>query len=173
MAKSKKIIRKYRKSRYSPNIQEFSSDIEVNSGIHGFNTTLCTNPTQTTLGVSQQYTVKNFEINFVFESTDTNSRNVVEDICAYIMFKPQGMIVENSYNLEHPEYILAYKYIGSPTYDLSGYDQPFEPIRIKTRMARKLNTGDSIILFIKCKNEQNFSVNLGIHGVIRWWSKAN
>ena len=40
-------------------------------------------------------------------------------------------------------------------------------------MARKLNTGDSVQLFIKGINEDINNVPFNIHGLIRWWTKAN
>ena len=174
---AKKIIKRYRKkSRYSPNITEFSESINTSQGTFSFTNVLCTNPSQTTLGVSQQYTVKNFEISFTFETTSANSNKSIDDLCAYIMYKPQGMNITANYNLDHPEYIMNYKYYGSPTNDNTGYNnsQQFQPLKIRTRMARKLQTGDSIILFIKGNNTSEVALTaIGIHGIIRWWSKAN
>lgn len=175
----KRIIKRYRKkSRYSPNISEFSELLTAPTGTFSFTNILCTNPAQTTLGVSQQYTVKNFEISFTFETEGTYDNNLIEDIAAYIMYKPQGMNVSATYNLEHPEYIMSYKYYGSPINDNynNGLNngQQFQPLKIRTRMARKLQTGDSIILFIKGVNENlENSIPLKIHGILRWWSKAN
>ena len=108
--------RYYRKKsgRWSANIQEISSDI-VNavSGANYSSTVLAFNPLQTNTATSQVYTVKNFEISFTFESPAEVIENI-EDITAYIMFVPQGMTITASYNNQHPEYIMAYKYIGSP-----------------------------------------------------------
>ena len=172
MAKTKRVTKRYYRPRakYSSNIQEFSSTNSVNDGLFYLGSTLATNPTQSTLGVSQLYTVKNFEIDFTFEAVGSTTQQNIEDIAAYIMYLPQGMAITADYNIQHPEYIMNYKYYGSPTQDVSYY----QPYRIKTRMARKLNTGDSVILFIKGNNNSaGDSRSIELHGVVRWWTKAN
>lgn len=152
-------------------MQEITTQIlNAPSGTWFATATLATNPTQTTLGVSQIYTVKNFDINFVIDSTVQESLNNIENICSYIMFVPQGMNVTSDYNLQHPEYILNYKYLGSPSSD---GEQQYQPTRLRTRMARKLQTGDSIILFIKGRNQSQSELTLSLNGLIRWWTKAN
>jgi len=173
MAKKRTIKKYYRpKSKWSANISEFSSSagsLGANSTFH-LESTLATNPSQTTLGVSQIYTVKNFEINFEFDAMTGSIQNI-ENLTAYIMFLPQGMTVTPNLNVDHPEYIMAYQYYGSPQPDTPNYGVR----KIKSRMARKLNTGDSIILFIKGQNT-NTSSNVdpfAIHGLVRWWTKAN
>lgn len=168
-----------RRSRWSPNIQELNNlniTTDANTWV-GYNT-LATNPVQSILGVSQTFTVKNFEVNFTIEADEYTQ---FEAITAYIMFVPQGMQITQTYNLDHPEYILNYKYLGSPNAALKTAastveTQQFQPIRVRSRLSRKLNTGDSIILFIKGQSEnvQVTSTNgLNISGLIRWWSKAN
>lgn len=152
-------------------MQEITTQVlEANSGTWFGTATLATNPTQTTLGVSQIYTVKNFDINFVIDTNVQESLNNIENICSYIMFVPQGMNVTSDYNLQHPEYILNYKYLGSPSSD---GEQQYQPTRLRTRLARKLQTGDSIILFIKGRNQSNSDLTLSLNGLIRWWTKAN
>lgn len=176
---AKRRVRRFKKrtTRWSSNMQEINNSIiAATPGTFIGTTTLATNPTQTTLGVSQIYTVKNFDINFTIESGNALSdANVFEAITAYIMFVPQGMNVTDTYNLDHPEYILNYKYLGSPPGTTSGGAelQQFQPTRLRTRMARKLQTGDSIILFIKGTNSGSANANLFLSGLIRWWTKAN
>lgn len=171
MARKTKTIKKYyrSKARWSPNISEFSSSEEAQPGIFHFESTLATNPSQTTLGVSQVYTVKNFEINFECDG----GGQYIEDLAAYIMFVPQGMTVTAAYNNEHPEYIMAYQFYGSASTDNS--ESRLGTRRIKTRLSRKLNTGDSVILFIKGLNESNPGTyyTIKLHGLVRWWTKAN
>lgn len=170
---AKRRVRKFKKrtQRWSSNMQEITTQVlEANSGTWFGTATLATNPTQTTLGVSQIYTVKNFDINFVIDTNVQESLNNIENICSYIMFVPQGMNVTSDYNLQHPEYILNYKYLGSPSSD---GEQQYQPTRLRTRLARKLQTGDSIILFIKGRNQSNSDLTLSLNGLIRWWTKAN
>lgn len=180
--------RRFRRTRWSPNIQELpvtrnTYQVPVGSAGTTFthSVTLAFNPTQVNTAVSQIYTVKNFEINFAIDrpfssSQSTEASNNTEDITAYIMFVPQGMVVNDNYNIQHPEYIMAYKFLGQPSPDS---EQQYQPFRIKTRMSRKLNTGDSVILFLKGYNTYNNTTGTPVtfsydfHGLVRWWTKAN
>lgn len=185
--------RKYTRSRrnkWSPNIQEIrSTSIIVNNpngGVDYVSYVLAFNPIQTNTAVSQIYTVKNFDINFIFEipSDDPESPAELptiigfEDVCAYIMFVPQGMNVTPDYNIQHPEYIMAHKFVGSPSVEtISADGQQYQPYRVKTRLSRKLNTGDSVILFIKYNYQApGLTIDpprMSVSGLARWWTKAN
>lgn len=98
------------------------------------------------------------------------------------MYVPQGFSgsgnnnLSNDYNKLHPEYILAYKYIGSPSHESNTtgmQGQQYQPYKIKTRLARKLDTGDEIVLFIKGLNQSTETQIIRVNGVVRWWTKAN
>jgi len=174
MAKSKRSRRRYKRARWSANIQELlNTNISASAGTWSATTTLATNPTQNTLGVSQIYTCKNFAVDFTIESDNHWS---IEGLTAYIMFVPQGMNVAPTYNLDHPEYIMTYKYLGSPTgtgTSTTAEVQQYQPFRVRTRLSRKLNTGDSVILFLKGLNQGSSTLSVNLSGVIRWWTKAN
>lgn len=177
MARTRRTRRRFRRSRWSSNIQELNNVIiSADTGQWAGTTTLATNPEQNILGVSNIYTVKNFDINFTIESGNALAdANVLEAITAYIMFVPQGMNVSENYNIDHPEYILNYKYLGSPPGTTTGGAelQQFQPYKIRSRLSRKLQTGDSIILFLKGTNSSAAAVNVFLSGLIRWWTKAN
>lgn len=173
MARTKKVVRRYRKVRWAPNISEFNGTETVPaSDIFSYTTTLTTNPIQSANLVSQTYTVKNFDISFTIDLTNTTT-NSIEDLAVYIMYVPQGMNIGADYNLQHPEYVMNYKFIGSPSYDGSTSGQQYQPIKVRSRLARKLQTGDSVILFVKGRNQASNAYALEFHGLIRWWTKAN
>ena len=136
----KNYIRRYR-SRWCPNIQEIpTTSIVATANSTFFQTfTLAFNPAQVTTSVSQVFTVKNVEVNFYID-TSASQHASLEDITAYIMYLPQGMNITPDYNVNHPEYIMAYKYLGSPTNETSS--QQYQPTRVKSRLSRKLQTGD-------------------------------
>lgn len=176
--------RRYRKrhGRWSANIKEINRSITVPSTggaeENEFSTfeQLCINPVQNTNTVSQVFIAKNFNIDFVLEAgSNSQDKAYIENVTAYIMYVPQGLSITNNFNLEHPEYILSYKYLGSPTtyQSLTDETQNYQPFRIRSRMARKLQTGDKIVLYIKGLT-QDAQVNraLRLTGLLRWWSKA-
>ena len=180
---AKRFRRRYRKkiARWSPNIVKISSKNVAQIGEFFNYETLATNSIQVSTGVSQAYTVKNFEITFTIESApshlnvDGNANTELESITAYIMFRPQGMEMTSTYYADHPEYILAYKYLGSPSFsNTENETQQYQPYRIKTRLSRKLQTGDSVILYIQGSNQNDeLPQYYYIDGIVRWWSKAN
>ena len=171
---------KRRGGRWSPNIIKVSNTNIAAIGEFFNYEDLAVNPTQSTTGVSQAFTVKNIEISFTIEGSTSNKIEYIESVTAYVMYVPQGMTITSSYYAEHPEYIMAYKYLGSPTVEytpnLSGNpisSQQYQPYKIKTRMSRKLQTGDRLVLYIQGSNEYTENVNYKIDGIVRWWSKAN
>lgn len=168
---AKRRYRRYRRrSRWSANLTNVIGEVISAEPSSTFQNTvvLCFNPIQASTMVSQKYTVKNIEFNGVFEST--SSLNSVENFCAYIMFVPQGMNVTPAYELQHPEYIMAMKYFGSPSPD---GQQQYQPLKVRTRLARTLDTGDSVVLYLKGNNVGTTTANLEFSGVVRWWTKAN
>lgn len=176
---SKSTRRKYykrRSSKWASNIQEIHQLIStpaVQDDFH-YSASLITAPPQQNALATQRYTVKNLEISFNITSGNSNSLYQLDGICVYVMFVPQGYILTTDFNLQHPEYILAYKYLGSPSNDSSdSASQQYQPIRIRSRLARKLDTGDNIILFIKGTNTSTESRSFRIAGLVRWWTKAN
>lgn len=173
MARRRTYRRRYRKTRWASNIQDIAPTQQTAvPGDFANVIGLTTNPTQSILSVSQIYTVKNFSIDFTIESMASSN---LEAITAYVMYLPQGMTANDDYHIQHPEYIMAYKYLGSPqlSTNTSNENQQFQPTRIRSRLSRKLNTGDSIILFIKGYNTGTANANLEIAGLVRWFTKAN
>lgn len=189
MAKLRRYRRYYRRSgRWAANIQEINALLDATPGTFSRVETLVLNEIQLPTKTSQTYTVKNIEITF---NISTEAINYEEDtvynlegITAYIMYVPQGMNITNNYNTQHPEYILAYKYIGSPNTELNqggsagnaqmSIGQQYQPIKVRSRLARKLQTGDNIVLFIKGINQSTSeTINFRVNGLVRWWTKAN
>ena len=165
--------RRYRRrsGRWAANIQEVNGSVSATPGIFSNTESILTNPAQSPNLVTQVYTIKNIEITFNLDFESNTGIQNIEAFTAYIMYAPQGMTITNNYNLEHPEYIMAYKYLGSPTQD--GQSQNYQPYRVRTRLARKLQSGDNVILFIKGVNQTSDTYNLRLSGLVRWWTKAN
>lgn len=174
--RTRKYTRYRRRANWAANIQELSYTItNINIGANVNTFTLAENPVQSNTTVSTIYTVKNFEINYTIESPSTNTTiiNNLEDFCVYIVYVPQGMTVGINYNNQHPEYVMAMKFVGSPASD---GNQEYQPYKISSRLARRLNTGDSIQLLIKFNNTSNSQIigqDLEVHGLQRWWTKTN
>lgn len=175
-ATRKRYYKKSSTTKWSPNIQEISTTtVQASANSTFFQSfVLAFNPTQVNTAVSQVFTVKNVEVSFYIDS-DAQQTSSIEDITAYIMFVPQGMNITVDYNLQHPEYIMAYKFLGSPTPDTgSSLGQNYQPQRVKTRLMRKLQSGDNVILFIKGSNTSpSTNTQFEFHGLVRWWTKAN
>lgn len=174
MAKTYRKRRYYRrKGRWSANIRtltEQTINASPNSSFYA-SLDLCSNPFQTDSTVSQQYTVKNIELSYEIEGRETYSYNV-ESLVVYIMYVPQGMTITETYPNQHPEYILAYRFLGSPNEDSGGPTRL--PSKISTRLARRLQTGDKIIFLVTGYNDHSTgTAELKLNGLVRWWTKAN
>lgn len=175
-------FRKYsrrNRGRWSANIatiQPTTVNAPANSSFYNY-ITLCENPVQINTTVSQQYTVKNVEFSYQIEAS-TNSNGVnVEGLSCYIMYVPQGMTITETYPNNHPEYIMAYRFLGSPDIERpndTGFNTPGRlPPKIRTRLARRLQTGDSIIFLLTGLNNTSSNSGVIIDGLVRWWTKAN
>lgn len=173
MARKRSYRRYYkRKGRWSANLQEIKDTTTISSNsTQGKVIDLCSNPYQTTTTVSQQYTAKNVEVSLLMETDSSTTQYYLNDAVFYIMYVPQGMSVGVDYPKHHPEYIMAYKYQGNIFKDdePAGYN-----LRIKSRLARRLQTGDKIVLYYKCNNTSTSgSIEVRTSGIVRWWTKAN
>lgn len=170
---AKKYFKKrYFRKRFAPNIKVISKEGNTAAGSADFYATddLCLNPVQSQNTVSQTYTVKNVECTF---NVETSAAQNIENVIAYIMYVPQGMSTSNTdYAHQHPEYIMAMRYIGSPE-AISSNNGIRNPIKVRTRLARRLQTGDSVILYLTGTNAGSSNATINIHGVVRWWTKAN
>lgn len=168
--------RRFRRgTKWSANLQEISTTTVQAPANTTFwqSFVLSFNPTQVNTAVSQVFTVKNLEVSFYIDAQGSSTATYLEDIAAYIMFVPQGMNVTQDYNLQHPEYIMAYKFLGSPSVE-PGNGQQYQPTKVRTRLSRKLQSGDNVILFIKGNNTNTeYTYSFEFHGLVRWWTKAN
>lgn len=138
---------------------------------------LCQNPSQTDTTVSNKYTVKNINLQLELSVDGTNSAYDLENFQAYVMYIPQGYVptgVPSAYGtlpFDHPEWIMTHRFIGQPQNDTNNY---FPPLRISSRLARKLDTGDRIVLIILGHNQSSgTSSTLTYRGLVKYNTKAN
>lgn len=170
------------KGRWSANIKNVDKTATFNftgaeitqGGTLWLSDLMAENPAQTDNTVSQTYTVKNFDFSFYIEHG--NNLTFLENFCCFIVYVPQGFTVDENIIKTHPEWIMAMRFIGETKNDTT--QQYYLPFRVKTRMARKLNTGDSIhFLITGVRDPYNTSTNtavvISVKGIVRWWTKAN
>ena len=175
--------RKYYKRRrgvWSTRIDNFSGAQSVASNTnYSIYYNLCTNPAQNENTVSNKYTVKNVNCQIQMES---DSGWAVENLQVYIIYVPQGYVptgVPSAYQdlpFTHPEWIMAHRFYGSALNDnnANNYTSPtFPPLRLSSRLARKLDTGDRICLLIIGTNKASSSVTLDYQGLVKYNTKAN
>lgn len=174
---AKRRYRRYRRSRgrWSSNISRINmTGVAVPDEIFGDTYTIAQNPSQSNTTVSQQYTVKNVEITGQLEAGAAGNYSMIENITYYIMYVPEGYPISLDLPFAHPEWIMAYKFIGQAANAGSGDFS--QPPRVKTRLSRRLNTGDSIIFLYTGINSSTSSSNntpVKFNGLVRWWTKAN
>jgi len=172
----RKYSRRGRSGMWSTRLQNISGSQLAGTGndfIIYYN--LCTNPAQSDTTVSQKYTVKNINLQLEVEYPGA----FVENLQAYVMFIPQGFIptgVPSAYAeipFQHPEWIMAHRFIGSPTNAQVGNTPGFPPLRIRSRLARKLDTGDRVVVVILGSNAATESSTIYYRGLVKYNTKAN
>lgn len=138
---------------------------------------LTSNPAQSDDSVSIKYTVKNINLQLELESSGGGFGGAVENLQAYVMFIPQGFIptgVPGAYAdvpFQHPEWIMAHRFYGSAQMDANS--PGFPPVRLRSRLARKLDTGDRVVVIILGNNTGNTSQTLDYRGLVKYNTKAN
>lgn len=170
--------RRYRRRRakWSPNLQVLrgsgiapSINTAPDNGTFADFITIAQNNTTTSQNsISQIFTVKNIEV-----SAELESNSSVQNIEYYIMFVPEGYSLSKNLPEVHTEWIMAYKYIGSPITPGGSTTSNAQPPKIRTRLSRKLNTGDQIVFIIRGLNNSTQQELVSYHGLVRWWTKAN
>lgn len=181
MAKAKRrhYKRYYKKGEWSTRLQNFNENVQTQAnqtGTVAITYQLTENPAQTQDSVSQKFTVKNICIDcYLTLGAGQSTSNFLENFQYYVMYVPQGYPINVSsitdMPFNHPEWIMAYRYFNTPIGDSQ---TSFPPIRIRSRLARKLDTGDAIYLFAFGTYEntvQSLQVNLA--GLVKYNTKAN
>lgn len=161
-----------RKGKWSTRLTNINVSQEVNGGVTFFvYRTLATNPAQDDNTVSQRFTVKNVQCQIEIQQISGTPASI--NFCQqYILFIPQGYELTANTPYEHPEWIMAHRYLGSPEPN----DTPYFPAqRFTTRLARKLDTGDRVVYLFtgsNTTNEGNFAT-INVNGVVKLNTKAN
>lgn len=160
--------------RWSSNIKTITNrHLSATPGSFFGSIDLCTNPNQLDSTVSQKYTVKNIEFAFTSDNQYSSNENLIDALTGYIMYVPEGYAVTETLPSLHPEWIMAYKFYGKGGISDTS-SQYVRPLSIKTRLSRRLNTGDKVILLLTGNNSSTQAIQeLQINGIIRWWTKAN
>lgn len=132
--------------------------------------TLATNPVQDDNTVSQRFTVKNINCQLNVEAQYGSDSNNLENFQEFILFIPQGYTLTSDTPYEHPEWIMAHRFLGSPQNDS---DPGYLPARISTRLARKLDTGDRVVFLLIGTNTGQTNQTIRVDGLIKLNTKAN
>ena len=139
---------------------------------------LCQNPAQTDTTVSNKYTVKNVDLQLeVSVANESGGNGLLENFQVFICYIPQGYIptgTPSAYEnvpFDHPEWIMTHRYIGCPLGDNS---TSYLPLHIKSRLARKLDTGDRVVMIILGANQGTSSnTTIDYRGLVKYNTKAN
>ena len=176
MARYRRYRRRRRQSRWSSNIVDIGPNTFIlqPESFSATEYTLVTNPAYNNQVGNNIYTVKNVEVCMNFDAPGQQHTSPIENLQFYIMYVPESMAVGDDFAIKHPEYIMAMRYYGEPGNDAASNSFRSPAIRIKSRLSRKLNTGDRIILFIRGANTSTSATATATYGgIVRWWTKAN
>ena len=179
MARTKRVHRYYKKAQWSTRLTNFSGTQLVGSNSQAvIYQNLCQNPAQNNDTVSQKYTVKNIDLQFELTAgNNESSNNDMENFQYFVMYIPQGYAPTGAPGAyadlpyDHPEWIMVHRFVGNPLGDLS---TSYPPIRVKSRLARKLDTGDRVILLLLGQNTSTSASHvIDYRGLVKYNTKAN
>lgn len=177
MARTKKQSRRYyKKTSWESNLININgSQSATANNNYVIYENLATNPALTPTGITQKFTVKNVKLQVRATATDITSATNFDNFSVYILYVPEGYAsaVPGDYAnipFNHPEWIMAYRYIGKPLPDTS---TSFLPINISTRLARNLGSGDRIVFLLLGTNNDAFSHTINYKGLASFVTKAN
>lgn len=170
MARHRRYRRYYRRrSNWSSRINELNiSETLAANGDFFIQRDLVTNPAQTDNNISNKFTVKNVRAELEAQVTSSEA-TAINFVRAYIMFVPQGVPVNGSLPTNHPEWIMAYRWVGSPVANGSPY---FPALRLGSRLSRNLDTGDRITFIIIGSNTDVVAAGINCNGLVRYNTKA-
>lgn len=170
--------RTFRKRNWSSNI--ITSETKVTfpaNSTYGGGSAICLNPIQSVATVSQPFTVKNIKLSISANVGNAGGVQLMDGLVAALVYVPQGYTVSYSTLNDHPEWFMAVKFLDNPIIDdnvtaNTGYIQ--KPFTISTRLARKLQTGDSVQLCLFGTNKsQTTAVDVRFSFMAQWWTCAN
>nr|QNJ47539.1 capsid protein [Entamoeba-associated CRESS DNA virus 4] len=167
--------RTFRKKNWSSNIITSQTTITFPaSANYGGGSAICLNPIQSVSTVSQPFTVKNIKLSVSCVASETAITNALDNIIVAIVYVPQGYAVTYNTLSEHPEWFMAIKYLDNPTIEqqTSGGSQ-YKPFTVSTRLARKLQTGDSVQLCVFGTNTEATTSAVTVRFMAQWWTCAN
>lgn len=165
----------YKKKNWSSNIITSSTTITFPaSSTYGAGSALCLNPSQSVATVSQPFTVKNIKLSVSSVASQVAISDAVDNIIVAIVYVPQGYTVTYNTLAEHPEWFMAVKYIDNPSLEQSSANgSQYKPFTVSTRLARKLQTGDSIQLCVFGTSSSSNPAPVTFRFMAQWWTCAN
>ena len=161
--------------KWSSNFAEGTVRLEIPAN----NTTttsasVCKNPVQSVNSVSQPFTTARVTLNIQAVAETPEAAQALGNVKVGIFYVPQGYSVSNSLFIEHPEWLMGYRFLGEPIIDIAGSSTIMRPFTVATRLKRRLQTGDSIVLLIAAYNQSaTTAYSIRFNYTARWWTKAN
>lgn len=167
--------RTFRKKNWSSNIITSQTTITFPaSSTYGAGSALCLNPSQNVATVSQPFTVKNIKLSVSCVASEIALSDALDNIVVAIVYVPQGYTVTYNTINEHPEWFMAVKYIDNPSLEQSSTTgSQYKPFTVSTRLARKLQTGDSIQLCVFGTSSAASPAAITFRFMAQWWTCAN
>jgi len=166
--------RSYPRKKWASNIGTSSVNLTVPAtSTYAAGAAFALNPAQSPASVSNSFVVKNVKLSIEAVGLLASAFDDLNQIIAAIMYVPQGYIVSASILNEHPEWIMAIKYIGEGISTDDATNSRLKPFTVSSRLSRRLQTGDSIQLVLFAQNSGSDNVSVTFRFLAQWWTKAN
>lgn len=157
--------RSYRGSRprrkWAPTMVQGTLTYDIDAQTTAFNgSLLCQNSANvgSSVPVSTIVKVKNFKV--VIDLTTVTGGATARNFFLALMYVPQGFTLTVNTAIQHPEWILVWRTIDATSGTSNG--TALQNIQMSSRLARNLNSGDSIVLFSSAYNPSTGQIGVGL-----------
>nr|WCR62084.1 MAG: capsid protein [Cressdnaviricota sp.] len=165
----------YPRKKWASNIgnSSITMSIPANS-VYAAGAAFALNPAQSPSTVSNSYLVKNVKLSIEPIVASLESPRGLNQLIAAIMYVPQGYTVGPAILNEHPEWIMAVKYLGDAmSIDISNVQDRIKPFTVSSRLSRRLQTGDSVQLVLFAQNSTSGEIPIAFRFLAQWWTRTD
>ena len=156
----------YPRKRWASNILTMNTLLTLNNGVKSDSATetLCVNSTQSTTPTPVMIKFGRVKVKGDVR-TDVDSNNNYVSGIMYVVFCPQGMVVDATLIDNHPEYIIGWTQISLDSGNTFSFSSPLK---------RNLNSGDRIMMlfYVNAVNTAQYVRAFNFYYTVQYWTTS-
>ena len=153
--------------KWSPHLIEERLAITANSESFGSYQLLAKNSSDSSTPTPSVIKVKNFRVSVDTLLGSSSFSSSLQTFNVYVIFIPEGVTITQDTPKQHPEWLLGWKSVNEITH------QQRDTTVITSRLARNLNSGDSVYVLFTGSQGPNVSQTINVNIVASYVTRAN